>query len=148
MKVKSEMKHWKGWNIANKSTRSKSFSQGMPGGMSFTPIDTSKSWSYQCCLIESCFPRLHVHRCWRAFHTRMWKDEVLCVPLGYAGFYGSEKQTEGKMFFMRFAGCELVGSRRGVKNFFHNLKIDKFYVDELIFVPFPIKNSITTFSKI
>lgn len=110
MKVKSEMKHWKGWNIANKSTRSKSFSQGMPGGMSFTPIDTSKSWSYQCCLIESCFPRLHVHRCWRAFHTRMWKDEVLCVPLGYAGFYGSEKQTEGKMFFMRFAGCGLVGS--------------------------------------
>lgn len=25
MKVKSEEKHWKGWNIANKSTRSKSF---------------------------------------------------------------------------------------------------------------------------
>lgn len=26
--------------------------------MTFTPIDTSKSWSYQCCYIESCFPRL------------------------------------------------------------------------------------------
>lgn len=109
MKVKSEKKHWKGWNIANKSIyKIEIFFHGMPGGMSFTPIDTSKSWSYQCCLIESCFPRL---QCIDAdVHSKPACEKMkfyVCLSV-MLDFMVLRSKPRGKCFSWDFEGCEIV----------------------------------------